>query len=810
MPQIQLDSARPGIRGAETVSVGEKAVDNGILAPLGDTLKRLPQLYVNTDLHTRMEKLADTLDDNAALEAELAFDRWNAQALYGSKDNQTPTALADFEKTKDPTLRAMQLNGLLHARGMAAADGGKMYDAASQAVMNEMLGGMRPEARVKVALRLKAKREDTLRRLNERGFTQAEAAQTARQKELLARRAELQGEEAARDTANVEAKYEAAVRQANADYATTMASILPEHVLQGQAAKDGVPEPDYEAYKKEYEAKAVASRDGALAAAKAKQIAGYAGVGAAYARNRAETDALTRASIVKDLGLTEEQAASAEWAPIVEGKIAAAQQAHGAAFLESMLGNGHVDFVEAALGDPAALAAEYGIRDRRIVEGLQLKIAKARNDEAKANDAYKARVSYELTQCDTINPNTGEYLVADDVLAQREKQYEAAGDFDTARLYREKINKRMVVYNNDRVLFTQNVQKELQKKQEALLSAQKAASHYTPEDLKPLLTTIWTDDGINYLSVDTGKTDAQGKRVYDTFSKFAFIKWAVENQMGLDTQKEKDAMLKKITGSLRDRRAALAVQKVITRGMDTGFGKYDGDELGGHIGFHWSATDEDGNLTGPLFYMRGTDDDRKNVTITDDGTLVWNTDQFQGALLVRKSDNAYTVLSDKEIKHYIGTLQTVVEEYAAMNPEVTPAELEKYAYDAACHLFGGWNRLGEIGHSITEREATLLGEGPYAFRGGSNLIGYTRNDRVALEAELDALAPHIKFFEVRPPALATNEKGEPNHPVDIAGIPIVIPDNAATAMADLNRANEEAAKAKAEEEAKKQPKTETK
>ena len=275
MPQIQLDSARPGIRGAETVSVGEKAVDNGILAPIGDTLKRLPQLYVNTDLHTRMEKLADTLDDNAALEAELAFDRWNAQALYGSKDNQTATAYADFEKEKDPTLRAMQLNGLLHARGMAAADGGKMYDAASQAVMNEMLGGMRPEARVKVALRLKAKREDTLRRLNERGFAQAEAAQTARQKELLARRAELQGEEAARDTANVEAEYEAAVRQANADYATTMASILPEHVLQGQAAKDGVPEPDYEEYKKDYEAKAESSREGAIAAARAKLLGGY-------------------------------------------------------------------------------------------------------------------------------------------------------------------------------------------------------------------------------------------------------------------------------------------------------------------------------------------------------------------------------------------------------------------------------------------------------------------------------------------------------------------------------------------------------
>lgn len=823
MPQIQLDSARPGIRGAETVSVGEKAVDNGILAPLGDTLKRLPQLYVNTDLHTRMEKLADTLDDNAALEAELAFDRWNAQALYGSKDNQTATAYADFEKEKDPTLRAMQLNGLLHARGMAAADGGKMYDAASQAVMNEMLGGMRPEARVKVALRLKAKREDTLRRLNERGFAQAEAAQTARQKELVRQFAAGQGEETAREVSEAEAIYAAAVRKANTDYATAVNSLPTEaQFVNGIGGYDaffgkwhGKPvmegdKPDYKAFKADYEAKAASSRDGQIAAAEAAKAWAYAAIGTAYATRRSQTDELVRASILNELGLTEEQAASPEWAPIVEGKIAAAQQENGAAFLESMLGNGHVDFVEAALGDEAALASDYGIRDRRIVEGLQLKIAKARNDGVKANDAYKARVSYELAQCDTINPNTGEYLVTDDVLAQREKQYEAAGDFDTARLYREKINKRMVVYNNDRVLFTQNVQKELQKKQEALLSAQKAASHYTPEDLKPLLTTIWTDDGINYLSVDTGKTDAQGKRVYDTFSKFAFIKWAVENQMGLDTQKEKDAMLKKITGSLRDRRAALAVQKVITRGMDTGFGKYDGDELGGHIGFHWSATDEDGNLTGPLFYMRGTDDDRKNVTITDDGTLVWNTDQFQGALLVRKSDNAYTVLSDKEIKHYIGTLQTVVEEYAAMNPEGTPAELEKYAYDAACHLFGGWNRLGEIGHSITEREATLLGEGPYAFRGGSNLIGYTRNDRVALEAELDALAPHVKFFEVRPPAPATNEKGEPNHPVDTAGIPIVIPDNAATAMADLNRANEEAAKAKAEEEAKKQPKTETK
>ena len=137
---------------------------------------------------------------------------------------------------------------------------------------------------------------------------------------------------------------------------------------------------------------------------------------------------------------TEAQAASAEWAPIVEGKIAAAQQAHGAAFLESMLGNGHVDFVEAALGDPAALAAEYGIRDRRIVEGLQLKIAKVRNDAAKADEAMKDQIAYELAQCETIDPKTGAFEVSDDELARREALYAQAGDFDTAKKYREQLN----------------------------------------------------------------------------------------------------------------------------------------------------------------------------------------------------------------------------------------------------------------------------------------------------------------------------------------------------------------------------------
>lgn len=692
MPQIQLDSARPGIRGAETVSVGEKAVDNGILAPLGDTLKRLPQLYVNTDLHTRMEKLADTLDDNAALEAELAFDRWNAQALYGSKDNQTPTALADFEKTKDPTLRAMQLNGLLHARGMAAADGGKMYDAASQAVMNEMLGGMRPEARVKVALRLKAKREDTLRRLNERGFAQAEAAQTARQKELVRQFAAGQGEETAREVSEAEAIYAAAVRKANTDYATAVNSLPTEaQFVNGIGGYDtffgkwhGKPvmegdKPDYKAFKADYEAKAASSRDGQIAAAEAAKAWTYAAIGTAYATRRSQTDALTRASIIRELGLTEAQAASAEWAPIVEGKIAAAQQAHGAAFLESMLGNGHVDFVEAALGDPAALAAEYGIRDRRIVEGLQLKIAKVRNDAAKADEAMKDQIAYELAQCETIDPKTGAFEVSDDELARREALYAQAGDFDTAKKYREQLNRRARIYDNDRKLREKDAGKEGE--------AQAVFAGYTPEYIENMLNGMMSNPDLSYVYVDTGETDADGKRVYETYSKHAFVRWAVYNAMGLTTDERKREKFAELTdGRTRDFRASRITWEVLAR-HNVGFGFQNRTD--GTLESDALVYDEEGNPDTTVYEILGSPIDQSNFTIDATGQVLVNADRIHGAVMVRESTDGWRQIKKAELQRNVTLLQDAVELYVSTHPEARDSDIEAEAFKLARRLFGG-------------------------------------------------------------------------------------------------------------------------
>lgn len=690
MPQIQLDSARPGIRGAETVSVGEKAVDNGVLAPLADTLKRLPQLYVNTDLHTRMEKLADTLDDNAALEAELAFDRWNAQALYGTKDNQTATAYADFEKGKDPTLRAMQLNGLMNAQGMAAADGGKMYDAASQAVMGELFKNMRPEARLKVAVRLRAKREDTLRRLNARGFAQAEAAQTARQKELLARRAELQGEEAARDTANVEAEYEAAVRQANADYATTMASIMPEHVLQGQAAKDGVPEPNYEEYKQDYEETAAANRDGAIAAARAKLMGGYAGVGAAYARNRSETDALARASILKDLGLTEEQAASPEWAPVVEGKIAAAQQEHGAAFLESMLGNGHTDFVEAAIADPATLAAEYGIRDRRIVEGLQLKIARTKGETAKTEKRDGDSVKYWIATCNTRDPGKPEgYAISIEEMLRVEKDLVAMGDFSNATLVRNKINQR----HQELLDEAEAASGELAKRM-----AEAGQVSFTEDDCVSILRQLQANP--NILSVQILESaDKDGKNAkYVTLSRNTFVRFMVDTYSGIEGQRGREEAYQRYTaGGAEERRVGRIVYDVLARS--------------GHIGISYQGlvTDDEGNqtLTGPFYRLDGGVADSGNYRLTAGGRVETVPDAIvNGELVTRNGLQTHAVMTDEQWAQATNLLYDEAYNHAMLHPEKTDAEIKTHVLDVAGRLFGGTSL--DYGYTQTERNNTFM------------------------------------------------------------------------------------------------------
>lgn len=741
MPQIQLDSARPGIRGAETVSVGEKAVDNGILAPISDTLKRLPQLYVNTDLHTRMEKLADTLDDNAALEAELAFDRWNAQALYGTKDNQTATAYADFEKEKDPTLRAMKLNGLMHARGMAAADGGKMYDAASQAAMGELLKNMRPEARVKVALRLRAKREDTLQRLNERGFAQAEAAQRVRQKELLARRAELQGEEAARDTVNVEAEYEAAVRQANADYATTRASMPTEEQFRAMAPAEGAHHtdvPDYGAFVQDYEAKAESSREGAITAARAKLLGGYAGIGAAYARNRAETDALTRELILKELGLTEEQAASPEWAPIVEGKIAAAQQEHGAAFLESMLANGHVDFVEAALGDPAALAAEYGIRDRRIVEGLQLKIARAKGETAKTEKGNSDSIKYFIANSNTMNPETGDYAIADEELLRVEKTLVERGDFTNATLVRNQLNRRQ----KERMDEAEAMNGELAKRM-----AEAGQVSFTEDDCLTILRQLQANTNIQRVEI-LESVDKDGKNPkYVTLSRNTFVRFMVDTYSGIEDQRGREEAYNRYTaGGAEERRVGRVVYDVLARS--------------GHIGISYQGlvTDDKGNqtLTGPFYRLDGGVADSGNYRLTSGGRVETVPDAIvNGELVTRNGAQTHAVMTDEQWAQATNLLYDAAYNHATLHPEKTDAELKTWVLEEAGRLFGGSSL--DYGYSQTERNNAFMamvdGQRQQISRydaliaqtiNGSGIKAFAREDKDGKE-----LVPPIRLMETR-------------------------------------------------------------
>ena len=676
MPQIQLDKATPGIRGAQAVSVGEPEVENGLAGLAGGLLKRVPELYVGTDLHTRMEKLADTLEDNEALEAELAFDRWNAQALYGTKDNQTATAYADFEKGKDPTVRAMQLNGLMNARGMAAMDGGKMYDAASQAIVSEMFGKLTPAARARVSARIRAKREATLQALNRRGLAQGEAAQAARQKELLIQRAANQGEAAARDVSAVEAEYAEAVRRANADYATAMASILPEHVVQGQAAKDGTAEPDYAAYRKDYEETAAANRDGAIAAARAKLMGGYAGTGAAYARNRAETDALTRASIVRELGLTEEQAASEEWAPMIEGRIAAAQQDAGASFLDSMLANGHTDFVEAAIADPAALAAEYGIRDRRIVEGFQLKIARMKDAGAKTEKNNDDSVRYWIATCNTLNPETGNYAIPDDELLRVEKLLVERGDFANATSVRNQINRRQQEYMDEQRAANGKLTEDVT---------------FTPEDCTSILRYIQANPGIQRVEVRTG-VDKDGKAEYASLSRNTMIRFLVDNYLGIEDQRRREEVYQRYSsGGATEREVGRVVYDVLA--------------TSGHVGISYQGyvVDDDGNQTleGPFLRLDGGVADRGNYRVLPDGRVETMPDAIvNGELLTRNGPQTHAVMTDTEWADATNLVWEAAYNHRLLFPDETQTQFRRFVLDVAGRVFGG----SSLQDGYTQRE----------------------------------------------------------------------------------------------------------
>lgn len=699
---IELDSKLPGVRGQHAQGTGYvPSVANGVGAALGETFGKLPKVALRANFHTKIEALNKLDLDNQMAEAELAFDRWNAKAMWGS-DGEAPTTLETFDSETDATLRATRLNGLMNLKGMEAGNAAGMYGKASETAMGDILGALSPQARLAVRDRLLAKRNATLTRMEYHGFTQREAAVRAKNEALMDARARLNAEETANAVSRAEADLSnEGIRNAEEAYKTSMASLMPKNAWEALKHDEGE---TYEDYKADYKSKAMANRDARIAAVLTKRDISFAQIGGEYAVKMEALLAQKRKSILDSMGITEKDLAeNKEWAAAVDGQLAAYAGKAGADFLGSMIDAGNLTFAEAALKDDTRLISDYGISDSRVRTALRDKLGYAKAKALRATNQRNEFADLEAAQVSQFKDDNINYAYDLSVFEAKYNAYVAAGDYKSATKLRTAIDMRRKAEAGAA---------ELKAKREAEKDAkQLPPGERTPEEWRETLNQVIIDDKTLYYQYNLG----DGKSVF--ISKAAYVKDIIWNELGLGSEKEKQALFDSYNlKNGANNRAANACAKIYAEGsFITSF-------FSPTIGFHWQETKpvsgsyEKGEAKGDIYSVEPASINSANASLfvrDEKGRVRLNNDSVIGGRLLigQMKDGVFKgeTLTQQSAATLFDTHQQVVAAWVEANPQATDGQVLEKAKDVFLSLtVGTRNKFSIEGRTLLERQTNAV------------------------------------------------------------------------------------------------------
>lgn len=691
---IELDSKLPGVRGQHAQGTGYvPSVANGVGAALGETFGKLPEVALNANFHTKVEAINKLDLDNQMAEAELAFDRWNAKAMWGS-DGEAPTTLETFDGEADATLRAMRLNGLMNLKGMEAGNAAGMYGKASETAMGDILGALSPQARLAVRDRLLAKRNATLTRMEHHGFTQREAAVRARNDALMDARARLNAEETANAVSRAEADLsDEGIGKAEEAYETSMASLMPKNAWEALRHEEGE---TYEDYKADYESKAMTNRDARIAAVLAKRDLSVAQIGGDYAVKMEALLAQKRKSILDSMGIAEKDLVeNKEWAAAVDGQLAAYAGKAGADFLGSMIDAGNLTFAEAALKDDTRLISDYGISDSRVRTALRDKLGYAKAEALQATNQRNEFADLEAAQVSQLKDDNINYAYDLSIFEAKYNAYVAAGDYKSATKLRKAIDMRRKAEAGAAELAAK---REAEKNAKALPPGER-----TPEEWRAELNRVIADTELKYYDYNLGG----GRSVF--ISKAAYVKDIIWNELGLKSESEKQAMFDSYNlqnGS--NNRAAKACSSV-----------YAGI---GNNALFWQATKpvgnsyEKGEATGDIYAVEPVSKNPANASLfvrDEKGRVRMNEDSVIGGhLYVGQMENGVfrgERLTRQASATLFDTHQEVVAAWVEANPAATDGEILGKASEVWLSLtVGTRNDFSIEGSTLYGRQASAM------------------------------------------------------------------------------------------------------
>lgn len=691
---IELESRKPGVRGARgqgTQYIPE--IPSGVGEAFGEALGRIPEAALNADFHSRIEAINRMDEANQMAEAELAFDRWQSQAMWGAgtpgkepsasqpllngiakaspqaqaapTQGAEPQSLEAYRKTGDPLPRAMGLNGLLRMKGMAAADAAAMYDDASQTVIGDILGHLPPKTQMAMRSRLLAKRNASLAQLERFGFVQREAAVREKNAALMDARAAQNAEETAIAAQQAEAETQDRLKTLNKERETALASILTKEAWDKSPTNDHATYDDYlrcERYRisTEYERK--------VNELKAKEALDYAAIGTAYARKNALLREQRREAILTELGISEKELADPahpEWAEAVEGRLAAYDAKAGAQFLGSMIDAGNLAFAKAALGDEERLISDYGIKDARVRSALREKLSQAETTVMRAQVQQSQLVKLQVAQVSELANDGVNYKYNLTAFEAERDAYLKAGDYASAAALIKAISERRKAEAEATALA------KAREEEEANARSGIAYQDVSGEKMEALVHKIVTSNQ-SYFTYDIGL----GKSFY--VSKAALVRDIVWHRMPkLKSEAAKKAYYDSLGLADGGSRGDRAVARVV------------GSKA---LGFGWQAVKKETGAVrepkGDIYPVQSPEEFPANAalfTVDEDGRTVINEDALHGNLFVQEN-GAYRMLQKKEYATLMGTMSEYARNYAEMHPELNDDQLDE-------HIYGVFNEL---------------------------------------------------------------------------------------------------------------------
>lgn len=448
MAELAIDFSKVDktIGGATGSADKAYTIPSGLQQSFEELFKRGDEAFARASKEhaQRMEAIGALDVQNRETAAELAFERWQSQALYGKDGNTATTSVDAYDKEKDPLKRATGLNGLQNARGMEAVGAAQMYAESSEVAINDLLASLPPASRQKMAARFRSKQMSTQNALNRRSEEARFKHQIETQKTLIAKSSKENASKYYTGIDTVNREMDAQVAAVREEYAKKRRMLESDRADLTSLIKDGAVDKNnanagitvinskLEVLKGE-ETEKLAGIEAARGVKLATELANYQANSTELEQKSVDFYLAQKGKKLEDLTPEENEA--------LQFQMALFREENGTEFIKTMVDTGRYDEAEELLTDSTQYT-KLGITDPRVADALLKQVKTKQGVERKKHDDSVKLAELYVSEALRVNAEGTGYVVTDEQLVGYYNAFLKAGQIEAATKISDVINKR--------------------------------------------------------------------------------------------------------------------------------------------------------------------------------------------------------------------------------------------------------------------------------------------------------------------------------------------------------------------------------